>query len=588
MKDISRIILIALLLAVSCNKDPNTRGIVATGQGVTISFSTSATQTKAVTPGDGVVADGGGIAIDEVSSVSTPDLSILLFDSTGNLVAYYPDNGNHPETAVSAVIDYGEDESSAIRMTVTFTKNASNEDFDDGTYSVYALANTQGMWGMTDGTHTYANWTSVMSALVEETLTEAGFKTLKFSGLSEGVAPTVQNGRIPLSAIGAVSVLNGNGQVSAEMLRVVSKVGITIENATGDDLKITGLRLVDFNPDRGYLLPQDDNAVPSDVNYSALTLIDPSDTDDEVTVEVDETTAIITNRYLFPGIATKGHYNLEITFGDYVQNVYTLGSSEITLADTSASDKEYYIYYYNNNIRWCGFAYLDPYFLSDTKMGVLPAENDVALNPDPEQKDNPNYPVVPQGAEFRWKFEPKSDGTTSRCSYKIKNVGTGDYITTAGSSDTKSEVSYGNPKTILEGHYAYYVTTASSTDYVWSMSTDRGSAIMHEKVGDMEDPESSYFGITLSRGLTVKGVNQETKAYVHTANNAHASLKVFEAESNPIPFVSTVPIRTKANVDIGALDRNQKLDIFVGVSGGTKIPFEVELWTLKTENVHFD
>lgn len=61
----------------SCSKD--TEKVTAEGTTVTLSFYTGGMETRATTPGDGDVADGGGIYKD---GEGNPDLIILIADAT--------------------------------------------------------------------------------------------------------------------------------------------------------------------------------------------------------------------------------------------------------------------------------------------------------------------------------------------------------------------------------------------------------------------------------------------------------------------------------------------------------------------------
>lgn len=561
MRNTSIFLILASFLTLSCQKDVRLKGSDTPGNGVTISLCTAITQTKAAL-GDGVVADGGGIYLG--GSPEEPDLSILLFDDTGALSAYYPGANSSFE-----IVTRPEDIlSSATEVSVTFTATASGAAFANGSYSLYAIANTAGLWSMTDGSNTYANWSAVMTAL-QGGMTEATFKTLKFTQLSEHVAPAVQNSRLPMSAVGSVVIRGGQGHASAELLRCVSKVNVSVVNNTSSSLDITGLKFGEFNPASGFLIPQTGSDVPANVPYSDLTLIDSAN---PATIAAGDTTKVVTDKYLFPGAAGRGQYLLELAFGaPYYILTYSLGD-EITLGDAAWEGKEYYILFHRGTERK-GFAYFDPSRSSGTRMGVEAADGD----------------NVPQSAFYRWVFQPGSSSTTD-CPYHIMNVGTGDYIMASDSEDMRVKHQVNTDK------YSYYIISSGKTapsDYYWRIGGLGGEYhdthnIKHSQLPGMENPYSSWQLITLSRGLTSS--NEDTNAYVTTAYSTFSELTVYEASTSQDPFAVSAPIRSKAtSEDIAALGRNQNLDIIVTVTGnGVKIPFDVVVWTAKVEHVHFD
>ena len=63
------------------------------GGDVLLTFRIGEPVTKATTPGDGNVADGGGVYCTEAGGVVTPDLVIFIFDEDGTLKKRYPTDG---------------------------------------------------------------------------------------------------------------------------------------------------------------------------------------------------------------------------------------------------------------------------------------------------------------------------------------------------------------------------------------------------------------------------------------------------------------------------------------------------------------
>lgn len=223
----------------SCSKDKER---LADGTAVTLSFYTGAMQTRATTPGDGDVADGGGIYRDQEGN---PDLIILIADvSSGTIVKRYPGEGELlSSTATEAQISF------------SFAGNTA------GDYIAYAFGNAQGLWPMiregeddTDEANVYRveDLTNPSKVPTREVL-----EALRFRKLNANVAPELINGRMPLSAKGELEVASGkNGQVRLELLRCIAKVTAEFINNTGEDLDLSNYsnRIVNICPDCGYII----------------------------------------------------------------------------------------------------------------------------------------------------------------------------------------------------------------------------------------------------------------------------------------------------------------------------------------------
>lgn len=228
------IALLACLLA--CSKR------AGEGSVVTFSFYTGAMETRAVTPGDGDVADGGGIYRD---GEGNPDLIILIADATsGTIVKRYPGDGDLLSSSATEA-----------KIAFSFADQAA------GNYFVYAFGNAQGLWPMVMEGDDDNDPSEVLSA---EDLTNpvkvptrAVLEELRFRKLAANVAPELINGRMPLSAKGELVVSAGkNGQVRLELLRCIAKVTAEFINNTGEDLDLSNYsnRIVNICPDCGYII----------------------------------------------------------------------------------------------------------------------------------------------------------------------------------------------------------------------------------------------------------------------------------------------------------------------------------------------
>ena len=281
--------LVSLLALVSCTREEMPGGTLR------IEFETGAFQTKADAP-DGVVADGGGIFIDN----GTPDLVILLAESsTGNIVATYPGTGSDISGTPAAT-----------QMSVTFTGLTGG-----ATYTVYAFANTQGLctmkYGGSGGT-TASNLTALTSASQVEDLQFWPVST----DLDSFDCPTVKNGRLPLSAKGEVTLTTaGNGEISLALLRCVAKVTAVFENQYGEDLTLTDFSnsFAHMRPETGFVVPHSsDFPVSRDLaqNLSApvTSLTIPAEDDPDTEAREDH---VSMSWYVFPSI---GPYTCDISF----------------------------------------------------------------------------------------------------------------------------------------------------------------------------------------------------------------------------------------------------------------------------------
>lgn len=240
-----RFLLIAMLIllgAASCSRveAPAPAG----GCELRIDFGTGCFVTRNGTPGDGVVADGGGIYMDG----GEPDLVILIANNaSGAIVGKYTDPV--PDEDVDSSLEPG---AAGTGMSVKFTG------LDEGAYTVYAFANTGGYWPMEgQGVSSSSDYLLSLS-------TSSAVQALRFSDLFATVPASVSPNddvnapeRLPLSAKGTVNVSSlHTGEVTLEMLRCVAKVTTEFLNNTGENLTLYDFSntLVGLCPNRGYVI----------------------------------------------------------------------------------------------------------------------------------------------------------------------------------------------------------------------------------------------------------------------------------------------------------------------------------------------
>ena len=230
----------ALACLFSCSKDMG--NVAGEGTTVTLSFYTGTMQTRATTPGDGDVADGGGIYR---NGEGNPDLVILIADATsGTIVKRFPGEGDLEEVSATEA-----------KVAFSFAGNPA------GDYVVYAFGNAQGLWPMIKEGDDDDDDSKVIT--VEDLTNPAKVPTrevleaLRFRRLGSNIAPELINGRMPLSAKGELVVSSGkNGQVRLELLRCIAKVTAEFINNTGGDLEISNYSnsIVNICPDTGYII----------------------------------------------------------------------------------------------------------------------------------------------------------------------------------------------------------------------------------------------------------------------------------------------------------------------------------------------
>lgn len=254
-------------------------------------FATGEPQTKADT-GDGNVADGGGIFIDG----NTPDLVILIANSSGNIVATYPGGT-------------GELEGSPLPNSVSI----SFKGLGQGDYTVYAFGNTEGFWSMKSGGSAVTSLTALTTASQVEALQ---FQPEASDVDSHNCLKVLKN-RLPLSAKGTVTLgASGNGKIELPLLRCVAKVTARFENQFGSDLTLYHFSntMKKMRPTAGYVAPH--------VNDFPVDPADASDlTSGETTLSISDGEAYEEFWYVFPSI---GPYTCDVQFsqtdgGDLLQ-----------------------------------------------------------------------------------------------------------------------------------------------------------------------------------------------------------------------------------------------------------------------------
>lgn len=178
--------------------------------------------TKAIS--DSVVADGGGMA----------DLHVFLVDAADNIVARQSFSYSTNPTTTQVVTFRG------------LTRGA--------TYTAYAYANTDAYIDA----DTEKNYWFTMPE--EDETSFAAFKKATLKPLDEGEAPTITNGRMPLTGKQEFTITSDNLDPTIEMLRPVARLEVNVFNyRTATDFITVGN--IDFGslfPETGYVFQHDD------------------------------------------------------------------------------------------------------------------------------------------------------------------------------------------------------------------------------------------------------------------------------------------------------------------------------------------
>ena len=221
-----------LLSGVSCTRQD------LPGSGVvTVSLSSGLPETRAITADP---KDGSAIYIDNSTTPPEPDLILLIFNASGEKVI---------------PTERKMDSLTATDIRLTFSG------IQPGEYTVYALANTAGLWTMS------GNPTSA---------TRDEMEALYFTALPTVPDPSSATSRMPLTAKGTLSVnAAGDGDISLNLSRPAARVVFKFENNSGHKLKLDpfSAKFKKMAPTYGYLF-QHNPDVPSGeagFNYGDLT-----------------------------------------------------------------------------------------------------------------------------------------------------------------------------------------------------------------------------------------------------------------------------------------------------------------------------
>lgn len=202
--------------------------------------------TRATTPGNGNIYDGGGME----------DVTLVLVNSMGEI------------SEIQKITSLTGDEQRV--------KSVRFVNLDVGNYTLYAYANVER--SLLDEVK------SMLSTLrVGDNFDSSRYNAL-FTTLAQRETPTLDNSHpLLLTAAKAISVEVENTSATIDLLRPVVKFEVRLYNHSTYPMIIDDVSFSNFNPSTGYILPKN-GQIPSSVTYRALPLYDTYTGGTDVTV----------------------------------------------------------------------------------------------------------------------------------------------------------------------------------------------------------------------------------------------------------------------------------------------------------------
>lgn len=304
-----------LMLALACSREvtaPEPGGVI------TLRFATGELQpTRAVTPGDGVVADGGGLFLD---GSGDPDLVVLITDSDGNVRITYPGANASKSSAT------------ATEAVISFDFSGAGANLPAGNYMVYAFGNTAGLWTMTTDPYdhedpTDANILVELSGSQLTTLTtQAQIEALRFKAQPRNTqawdhGALVQNDRLPVAAKAPLTVSSRyNGEARLELIRCVAKVTAFFINNLEEAIDLYDYihTIYRLNPTTGYVF-QRPNPEDNFLGEAGSLVANPCARlgDENLAIHLTASGSQEYNWYVFP---CDGPFRLDLSFTLYKGN----------------------------------------------------------------------------------------------------------------------------------------------------------------------------------------------------------------------------------------------------------------------------
>lgn len=239
---------------------------------------------RAATPGDGAVYDGGGME----------DLTLVVVNPHGEVAAI------QQLTALSG-------DEQKVKEVVFYN-------LDIGNHTIYAYANTERSY-LTEGKN-------FLASLNEGDAFGAAQRDALFTTRTGTAAPETDPSKpLLLTAKQDVTIELGTTSVSIVMVRPIVRFEVVLNNHAAVPMTVTNLSTSAFNPSTGYLLPHG-GAIPASVTYRNLPSYDSFTGGTDLVVPANAEQTIYCTE-LFENRASSYTMNLDLAITTQVESIVT-------------------------------------------------------------------------------------------------------------------------------------------------------------------------------------------------------------------------------------------------------------------------
>lgn len=311
-------LMLAAAMLVSCNSEDSVMDVPEGGNCVAFILDS-----RAVTPGDGSLADGGGMQ----------DVLLFLVDASGKIVG-------KADEAVTGTDN--------TRKEILFT------DLEIGVYTVYAYANR------TSASQYIDNFAAIETLAVGDDFNyfDMTFKSLGTTGTDtpQMVSPMF------LTATKELIVRYGSNSAKIEMLRPFVDFSVKVYNNTPYDVVVdqSTISFSKFNANTSYVLSHD-GEIPATVTYRSLPAMSEVVTISAVNALSEETASgVVYNTKLYENRSNEA-YTFDITLsvvdevevpGETVMELANSNTTDEFLIGFTLNDETYYLYDDDGNLEF--------------------------------------------------------------------------------------------------------------------------------------------------------------------------------------------------------------------------------------------
>ena len=475
------------------------------------------------------------------------NLHIWLVDPAENVVRYASWNGADGDIVMDSR---------------NSTAKAKFTNISRGSYTVYFIANKP---------------TGLSVPLVGGKIDDA-FKKYVLSGFENNAPDFRTDGGtddgMPLSLVESISISAGSNSLSAELIRACGRIRVSVRNNTLDkNIFLQSVVLGEKNPNRGYLFPQDDHSVPSDISYGPF--------EDSFS----HTSGSIVSDYIKPGEVNEiiDQYIYESGVGAVADMGLQFGGGVFDSSTTEAEVDYSNSYIYSAGAEIRGF-YSD-YIESNTGKYVIKNSNaNFFLMSDGTYVRQKYYASVAEllassgVTQYLWSFDVKTfvganSGAGRSDVNSILNVGTGKYMYVNGSAGDNVTVS-DSPTGLIVGTQSPGMLIRNSSYNILYNSTSGDGAITTAEFVNSSTDSKYYWYLYPVTGTEVSAVFK-------------SSLKDFSKSLPNINYLNDFGVA----VPLTQICRNEDVNIVINVFYNPEyalVYFDVEAWTGVDNETTFD